>query len=177
MFSSLNSVLRNCLKQLRPAALFITLSNDTAQELASSKVGFGLEKNKKRRDQVIHLKALLQHAKGVCRKVVQSPFFTVIGCLFCPVFKCRSLYGFVFPSYSQTETNIRFNISSPLKCILRSSWKRNHVQMRSSFLEQRFSSQRMTSEEVIPCVQVTFHVTAEPFFISFLLLNVPFSST
>lgn len=44
MFSSLNSVLRNCLKQLRPAALFITLSKDTAQERASSSVGFGLGK-------------------------------------------------------------------------------------------------------------------------------------
>lgn len=42
MFSSLNSVLRNCLKQLRPAALFITFSNDSVQERASSRVGFGL---------------------------------------------------------------------------------------------------------------------------------------
>ncbi|KAG7231165.1 hypothetical protein INR49_011996 [Caranx melampygus] len=43
MFSSLNSVLRNCLKQPRPAALFITFSNDIVQERASSRVGFGLQ--------------------------------------------------------------------------------------------------------------------------------------
>lgn len=43
MFSSLNSVRRNCLKQLRPAALFITFSNDVGQERASSRVGFGLK--------------------------------------------------------------------------------------------------------------------------------------
>lgn len=42
MFSSLNSVCRNCLKQLRPAALFITLSNEMPQERASSREGFGL---------------------------------------------------------------------------------------------------------------------------------------
>lgn len=39
MFSSLNSVRRNCLKQPRPAALFITFSNDDDQERASSSVG------------------------------------------------------------------------------------------------------------------------------------------
>lgn len=43
MFSSLNSVLRNCLKQLRPAALFITFSNDVDQERASSRVGLRLK--------------------------------------------------------------------------------------------------------------------------------------
>lgn len=43
MFSSLNSVRRNCLKQLRPAALFITLSNEIVQERASSRVGLGLQ--------------------------------------------------------------------------------------------------------------------------------------
>lgn len=42
MFSSLNSVRRNCLKQLRPAALFITFSNDVDQERASSRVGLRL---------------------------------------------------------------------------------------------------------------------------------------
>lgn len=45
MFSSLNSVRRKCLKQLRPAALFITFSNVIDQARASSRVGFGL-KNK-----------------------------------------------------------------------------------------------------------------------------------
>lgn len=39
MFSSLNSVRRNCLKQPRPAALFITFSNDDDQDRASSSVG------------------------------------------------------------------------------------------------------------------------------------------
>lgn len=39
MFSSLNSVRRNCLKQPRPAELFITFSNDSVQERASSSVG------------------------------------------------------------------------------------------------------------------------------------------
>lgn len=38
MFSSLNSVCRNSLKQPRPAALFITFSNDDDQERASSSV-------------------------------------------------------------------------------------------------------------------------------------------
>lgn len=42
MFSSLNSVRRNCLKQLHPAALFITFSKDVDQERASSRVGLGL---------------------------------------------------------------------------------------------------------------------------------------
>lgn len=42
MFSSLNSVRRNCLKQLHPAALFITFSKVVDQERASSRVGLGL---------------------------------------------------------------------------------------------------------------------------------------
>lgn len=68
MFSSLNSVLRNCLKQLRPAALFITLSNDIAQERVSSRVGFGLS------SQLVVLSVLLSNV-DLC--IVSSSFLTV----------------------------------------------------------------------------------------------------
>lgn len=74
MFSSLNSVRRNCLKQLRPAALFITFSNDTVQERASSRVGFGL-KDKRATDWFILYLILLTVIHYILWNVVCSVYY------------------------------------------------------------------------------------------------------
>lgn len=108
MFSSLNSVLRNCLKQPRPAALFITLSKDTVQERASSRVGFGLQN--KRFLVILFSHSLLYiwsnlgfswKAPCVIYSIFTLPFFTV-GCSLCSVFKSGSLNCLILTPNSQT---------------------------------------------------------------------------
>lgn len=104
MFSSLNSVRRNCLKQLRPAALFITFSNDTVQERASSRVGFGL-KNKKANVSVHCYLIILIVPHYILWNVVCCvcllPFFTVSSSLW-PVLKGGSLNCLILTPNSQT---------------------------------------------------------------------------
>lgn len=105
MFSSLNSVRRNCLKQLRPAALFITFSNDTVQERASSSVGFGLH-NKKAKQRFTAVSSPISPTScpmkcGLQRLLYLLPFFTVSGSLW-PVLKGGSLNCLILAPNSQT---------------------------------------------------------------------------
>lgn len=68
MFSSLNSVRRNSRKAFLPAGVSISLSNDWAQALTSSRVGAGLEEEGEgeKREMNDCYSSCLQLAGGIC---------------------------------------------------------------------------------------------------------------
>lgn len=96
MFSSLNSVRRNCLKQPHPAALFITFSKDVDQERASSRVGLGLTGQHKD-----GMELCVEAVKVGEKEGEAVPFFTVDGYLR-PTLTHRPLYGLFLTPNSQT---------------------------------------------------------------------------
>lgn len=122
MFSSLNSVRRNCLKQLHPAALFITFSKDVDQERASSRVGVGLTGQRKdsRHGTFLLFFTAVWKRDGVWRffrEKVPVPFFTVDGDL-CPTLADRPLYGLVLAPNSQTgELRSTLCLTSPSEMV------------------------------------------------------------
>lgn len=101
MFSSLNSVRRNCLKQPRPAALFITFSNDDDQERASSSVGRRLQRNKSNKSELLHSFSTSQIDSASCWDL-SLPFLTVHGSLW-SVFTSGPLDSLILAPNSQTE--------------------------------------------------------------------------
>lgn len=101
MFSSLNSVRRNCLKQPRPAALFITFSNVNDQERASSSVGRRLGGGTATSRELFHSFCTPQIAMAACWGL-PLPFFTVYGSL-CSAFASGPLDCLILTPNSQTE--------------------------------------------------------------------------
>ena len=102
IFSSLNSVRRNWRKQLRPAALFITFSNDVDQERASSRADLRLKEEEQWIFHVVSFPLCGTACDGFLGHCVQPiPFFTIDGSLCCS-FTSRLLYCLILIPNSQT---------------------------------------------------------------------------